>query len=202
MRTKKRDLKMALRRAATLALAALAAAATSSTTPSVVLLAPTHQPAGAATETTLEGAERATTLEAAAAAARRLKATGRPVEVRLLPGTHVLSAPLRLGGEADSGVRWRGEAGAVVSGGAAVSGWSAGVGGAWSAPLPEGVAFSRILWVNGERRNRTIVHGADCCNVHPTSGIFDLGGKRRCSRDGSELRGQSSAVDPARPADS
>ena len=163
---------MALWRAATLALAALAAAATSSTTPSVVLLAPTHQPAGAATETTLEDA---------AAAARRLKATGRPVEVRLLPGTHVLSTPLRLG-QADSGVRWRGEAGAVVSGGAAVSGWSAGSGGAWSAPLPEGVAFSRILWVNGERRNRTIVHGADCCNVHPTSGIFDLGGKRRCSR--------------------
>ena len=137
---------------------------------------PHQQPAGAD-----DGASVATvpTLLAARAAARRLTAAGAAtVEVRLLPGVHALAEPLRLSGAQDSGVRWRGAPGAVVSGGAALSGWSAaGASGTWTAPLPSGVEFSRILWVNGERRNRTVVHGADCCNVHSTSGIFELGGE-------------------------
>ena len=42
--------------------------------------------------------------------------------VRLLPGVHRLTAPLRLDA-ADSGTRWHGEPGAVVSGGVAITGW-------------------------------------------------------------------------------
>jgi hypothetical protein len=119
----------------------------------------------------------ASTLHEAQLQARQLRAAGHSnVEVLLAPGTHALDEPLRLSA-ADSGVVWRGAPGAVVSGGKRVGGWRAGAGGTWTAPLPAGVVFSRTLWVNGERRNRTILHGADCCSVHPTSGIFELDGE-------------------------
>jgi hypothetical protein len=48
--------------------------------------------------------------------------------------------------------------------------------GAWSAPIPPGVSWTRTLWVNGMRRNRTVVTAADCCSVFPKSGVFVIGG--------------------------
>ena len=75
-----------------------------------------------------------------------------------------MAEPLRFTA-ADSGALWRGDpAGSVVSGGALLGDWSSSeVEGAtlWSAPLPPQVEFSRTLWVHGERRNRTVVHGAN-----------------------------------------
>jgi hypothetical protein len=133
---------------------------------------------GAAASATVFVTPGAMTLHEAQAAARLLLAADGPeglVRVRLAAGVHSLARPLRLGPE-DSSVLWQAEPGAVISGGAALSGWAEAADGSWVAALPPSVRFSRSLWINGQRRNRTIAHGADCCSVHPTSGIFILGG--------------------------
>ncbi len=95
---------------------------------------------------------------------RRLRRAGRlagPVELRLAPGTHRLSAPLRLGPE-DSGLAIIGDPGGrtVVSGGLRVESFrEERLGGrrAWVAEFPDGWARQldfRQLWVNGRRRPR------------------------------------------------
>lgn len=117
------------------------------------------------------------TLHEAQRHARLLLAAGHSnVQVVLAAGTHFLDRPLQLDA-ADSGIVWRGLPGSVVSGGELLGGWSASDGGTWTAALPAGVTLTRTLWVNGERRNRTALHGADCCNVRPTSAIFELDGE-------------------------
>lgn len=109
--------------------------------------------------------------------ARKMLAAGHSnVEVVLAAGMHILDRPLKLG-TADSGVVWRGVPGSVVSGGKLLGGWTVSDDGTWTAALPTGVEITRTLWVNGERRNRTALHGADCCNVHPKNAIFELDGE-------------------------
>ncbi|MFJ9086626.1 right-handed parallel beta-helix repeat-containing protein [Streptomyces sp. NPDC102384] len=91
-------------------------------------------------------------LDGARDAARAL--AGRSVRVELAGGTYALSSPLELGAK-DSGVTWAAAPGArpVLSGGRAITGWSANADGTWTAPVPEGVT-PRQLFVDGVRAVR------------------------------------------------
>ncbi|MFJ9123859.1 discoidin domain-containing protein [Streptomyces sp. NPDC102340] len=91
-------------------------------------------------------------LDGARDAARAL--AGRSVRVELAGGTYALSRPLELGAK-DSGVTWAAAPGArpVLSGGRAITGWSANADGTWTAPVPEGVT-PRQLFVDGVRAVR------------------------------------------------
>ena len=104
-----------------------------------------------------------------------------PTQVLLGPGTHRLPRPLVISAaHGHVHVKPAGSPGSapVISGGHDVEGWAAVAGGLWTAPLPAGVEFSRQLWVNGVRRNRTVIHSTDCCTVKPTNPqVFALGGE-------------------------
>lgn len=100
----------------------------------------------------------------AVAAIRAAKASGDKSAwtVRVKRGFHVITEPLVFLPE-DSGapkapVTWIGEDGAVISGGAKISGWRDDGGGVWSAPIPDapsgGKAYFEQLWVNGRRADR------------------------------------------------
>ncbi|WP_312866359.1 right-handed parallel beta-helix repeat-containing protein [Streptomyces boluensis] len=87
------------------------------------------------------------------------------VEIRLKDGTYAMNRPLKLGAQ-DSGheartVTWTAAPGArpVLSGGRALTGWSAGANGTWTAKVPDGVT-PRQLFVDGERAVRA--RGAAC----------------------------------------
>ncbi|MCQ4206343.1 galactose-binding domain-containing protein [Streptomyces longispororuber] len=98
-------------------------------------------------------------VEGARDAARR--ATGdRAVRVELADGTYALTRPLKLGPD-DSGVTWAAAPGAepVLSGGRAITGWTANTDGTWTAKAPEGVT-PRQLFVDGRRAVRA--RGASC----------------------------------------
>ncbi|MFZ3562060.1 right-handed parallel beta-helix repeat-containing protein [Streptomyces sp. BH055] len=91
-------------------------------------------------------------LDGARDAARTV--TGKSVRVELADGTYELSNPLALD-DKDSGVTWAAAPGArpVLSGGRALTGWSANADGTWTAPVPEGVT-PRQLFVDGVRAVR------------------------------------------------
>ncbi|MFI5658457.1 right-handed parallel beta-helix repeat-containing protein [Streptomyces sp. NPDC051684] len=91
-------------------------------------------------------------LDGARDAARAV--TGRNVRVELAGGTYALSRSLDLGPK-DSGVTWAAAPGArpVLSGGRAITGWSANDDGTWTAKVPEGVT-PRQLFVDGARAVR------------------------------------------------
>ncbi|WP_232792309.1 galactose-binding domain-containing protein [Actinacidiphila yeochonensis] len=80
----------------------------------------------------------------------------RDVRVELAGGTYRMAAPLALGPQ-DSGrdghtVTWAAAPGArpVLSGGAALNGWTPGANGTWSTTVPEGVDAQQ-LFVDGQR---------------------------------------------------
>ena len=96
----------------------------------------------------------------------RKKDPKRPAVVTLLPGRHQLRKTLTLG-PADSQVTFRGEKGAVLSGGRVIGGWKPGeINGvaAWWAPVRKGEDFKQ-LWVNGRRAERTRL---------PERGLFQI----------------------------
>ncbi|MEV1019673.1 right-handed parallel beta-helix repeat-containing protein [Streptomyces sp. NPDC050264] len=80
--------------------------------------------------------------------------TGRAVRVELADGTYELRTPLKLGAD-DSGVTWAAARGArpVLSGGRALTGWSANADGTWTTKVPKGVV-PRQLFVDGRRAVR------------------------------------------------
>ncbi|MEV8314182.1 right-handed parallel beta-helix repeat-containing protein [Streptomyces sp. NPDC059900] len=90
---------------------------------------------------------------------------GRDVRIELADGTYELRQPLKLGA-ADSGrdghtVTWTAarDARPVLSGGRALTGWTKGADGTWTADVPEGVT-PRQLFVDGQRAVRA--RGAAC----------------------------------------
>ncbi|MFJ8826862.1 right-handed parallel beta-helix repeat-containing protein [Streptomyces sp. NPDC102467] len=97
-------------------------------------------------------------VEGARDAARNV--TGRDVRVELADGTYELRTPLKLGAD-DSGVTWAAARGArpVLSGGRALTGWSANADGTWTTKVPNGVV-PRQLFVDGERAVRA--RGESC----------------------------------------
>ncbi|WP_338702507.1 right-handed parallel beta-helix repeat-containing protein [Streptomyces sp. Q6] len=141
----------ALVTAATLALASLPATAEAAAAPKVLYAAP-HGSGDACT------AGRPCSVTGARDAARAV--SGRDVRVELADGTYALRTPLTLGPD-DSGVTWSAAPGAdpVLSGGRALTGWSANADGTWSAKVPDGVT-PRQLFVDGERAVRA--RGASC----------------------------------------
>ena len=80
----------------------------------------------------------------------------------------------------------------------------------WSSPLPAGVDFTRTLWVNGKRCNRTTVHSSvrDSADndgyFHPTSAIFTMDGTTvaltNITKDGY-VANSSSVLQLRNPAD-
>jgi hypothetical protein len=104
------------------------------------------------------------------------------ITVRIAPGTYELTAPLVLTAQ-DSGkngfkVNWVG-AGATVSGGRKLTGWTAGTNGVYSASVPQGTK-SRNLYVNGQASNyarRKIANRKDltytASSIKWSSGTYD-----------------------------
>ena len=116
---------------------------------------------GAGTPTTEEGLSFGS-LRLARDHLRRLPATATDVQLLLGRGTHRLTAPLRFGPRETAGrtVRITGDpaAGAVISGGLAITGWLASPQdkGVLEAPLPGGLLEPpRQLYVGGARAERT-----------------------------------------------
>ncbi|MEV5610848.1 right-handed parallel beta-helix repeat-containing protein [Streptomyces sp. NPDC052225] len=103
-------------------------------------------------------AGRPCSVEGARDAARTV--TGRDIRVELADGTYALRTPLKLGPD-DSGVTWAAAPGAapVLSGGRALTGWTANTDGTWTAKVPDGVT-PRQLFVDGERAVRA--RGTSC----------------------------------------
>ena len=84
--------------------------------------------------------------------------------IEVAPGHYTLGRPLEFGpadsGEPGSPVEWVGTGdGAVISGGAEVTGWRDVGGGVWEAPAPDnghgGVVWFEQMWVDGRRAVRS-----------------------------------------------
>ncbi|MCF7849766.1 MAG: right-handed parallel beta-helix repeat-containing protein [Kiritimatiellales bacterium] len=118
--------------------------------------------AAAAIEIRVEPGTEISTLIEARDAIRKLPHTNsgeltEPVRVTLATGIHRIDKPLVLtpvdSGNAAAPVVWRGESGAVISGGREIKGWKVGADGRWRTTVSSGWRFTQ-LFVNGEARSR------------------------------------------------
>lgn len=153
------------------------------------------------------------TLAGARNALRKLRADGTltgGVRVQIRGGTYFLSEPLVLGpedgGSKNAPVIWEAFPGEkpVLSGGQRITGFSAGVGGLWSAEVPgvkEGKVNFRQLFVNGRRAARPRLPGDGYFRVVSMPGVDMIKANYRTGSDKFEFKPGDLLASWANPAD-